>query len=208
MGYVESSNFPDVAFTCICDEPEGQVLRSVKLLRFTPDNLRLLWSKVSKFRTFMGKEINTMEDMLGMFITDSGEPKGLCMMIDDMVGLFYLTEIHGTFEASVHYTFFDRRHRGRVELCKKALEYAFRAFDFQRLSTTVPEYEVKVGHFVQQNLGFVYTGRQRKNKMIRGKLYDTLLYDILREEFLNGNQRCELQNGNSNSIKSSEPAQV
>lgn len=178
-----------IAFTCICDEPEGQVLRTVRHIEFTRENILKLYNQVSKFPTFMGEEIHNLEDMLRFFVTNESngnlKPKGLCLVIDDFIGLFWLTDINGLFDASVHYTFFDRRHRGRVELCKKALEFCFRTFQFQRLYTSVPVYAVRVMAFVE-SLGFYKYGRSRKNRMFRGKLYDACLYDLLREEFLNG----------------------
>lgn len=178
-----------IAFNCICDEPEGKVLRTVRHIEFTQENLIKLYQQVSKFSTFMGQEINSMEDLLRFFVAEDSnhmlQPKGLCLVIDDFIGIFWLTDINGLFEASVHYTFFDRRHKGRVELCKKALAFCFQTFKFHRLYTAVPVYAVGVMRFIE-SLGFVKYGRSRKNRIYKGKYYDACLYDLLSEEFLNG----------------------
>lgn len=181
---------PDnIAFTCICREPEGDILRTVRHIEFNADNLNKLWNQVSKFPTFMGVEINNVEDMLRYFVDEDSngmlKPKGLCLVIDDFVGLFWLTDIKGINEASVHYTFFDKRHRGRLELCKKAIEFCFNSFHFHRLWTMAPVIEKGVIYFIKQ-LKFVEVGRLRRNTYFKGKWFDTYLYDILREDFLNG----------------------
>lgn len=179
----------DIAFTCLCNEPEGEVLRTVRLLEFTKENLDRLYQQISKFPTFMGVEVKSYEDMLRFFVTDNNgkfEAKGLCYVIDDFIGLFWVTDIIGIWEASVHYTFFDRRHKGRVDLCKKALTYTFEVFKFHRLHTAVPITSVRVLAFIE-SLGFVKVGRLRKNRLYKGKFYDTCIYDMLREEF-NGQQ--------------------
>lgn len=168
-------------FTCICEEPRQTVTRVVRQFAFTEDNLKALYAQVSKFRTFMGKDINNIQDMLDIFLTQDLIPRGLCLVVDDFVGIFWLTDINGLFDASVHYTFFDRRQRGREKLCRAAIKYCFDTFKFHRLSTAVPEYEIKVARYVA-NLGFTYTGRFRKNRVIQDRLYDTLLYDVLRTE--------------------------
>lgn len=204
-----SDNPEGVAFTHICREPEGDVLRTVRFVTFTPDNLKKLWEKVSKFPTFMGAEIRDFNDMLKVFIDDSDgtlRPKGLCLVVDDFVGIFYLTDINGIFEASVHYTFFDRRHKGRLDLCKKALKFAFETFQFHRLTTSVPEYATDVNFFVK-TIGFTKVGVQRKNKFFKGKLYNNVLYDILAEE-LDGIRELGLQESDRHSTTTSEPAKV
>ncbi len=176
----------DVIFTCVCNEPEGEVVRTVKLFGFTKENLAKLYERIQRFSTFMGYEINNFQDMLGFFIREETQgaliPKGLALVVDDFVGLFYLTDIIGLEEATVHYTFFDRRHKGRVEICKKALAYTFNHFQFHRLSTQVPGYAVFTQKFVE-SLGFVKEGKLRKNRLSRGKYYDTFVYGLLREEF-------------------------
>lgn len=192
MKKVGSSNvLPNsVAFTCICREPDGDVLRTVRHIEFTPEVITKLYQKISRFPTFMGQEIHSLEDMLRFFVVEgdngsSFKPKGLCLAVDDLVGLFWLSDINGLFEASVHYTFFDRRHKGRVELCKKALRFCFETFKFHRLYTSVPVYAPGTMRFVE-SLGFVKYGRSRKNRIYKGRFYDACLYDLISEEFLNG----------------------
>jgi RimJ/RimL family protein N-acetyltransferase len=185
-----SSAPDDIVFSVICDEPEGKVLRNVRMFEFTSENLHKLYFQVTKFRTFLGVEVRTFEDMLRIFVDEGphGEiiPKGLCLVVDDFVGIFWLTDIVGLHEASVHYTFFDRRHKGRQELCRAALNHAFSVFKFHRLWTKVPVNAVGVLFFIEQ-IGFTKVGRLRRSTYFRGKYYDTNVYDLLHEEILDGN---------------------
>lgn len=176
-----------IAFTCVCDEPEGSILRTVRHFEFNQENLDKLWNKISMFPSFMGSEIRTYTDMIKYFTTiDSGNrviPKGLCLVVDDFVGIFWMTDIKQLHEASVHYTFFDKRNRGRINLCKKALEFAFRHFHFHRLWTQAPVPAAYVNKFIQA-LGFIKFGTARRNTFFKGRFYDTNMYDVLKEEFL------------------------
>lgn len=176
----------DIAFSCICNEPEGQVLRTVRHFDFSKENLDRLYSQISKFPSFMGVEIKNYQDMFRFLIdTRDGKitPRGLCMVIDDFIGVFWLADIKALHEASVHYTFFDARHRGRVDLCKLAIDFAFKHFQFQRLWTQVPTPAIGVNKFVS-SLGFKLFGTARRNTYFQGKFHDTNMYDVLREEYL------------------------
>jgi RimJ/RimL family protein N-acetyltransferase len=196
--------------------PEVDIIITVRPITFTLENLKRLWEKVSQFPTLMGNEVHTQEDMMRFFVSEPipGEfvPRGLCMVIDDFIGIFWLGDINGLMEASVHYTFFDRRHRGRVDLCKKAIEYAFRAYQFHRLFTKVPVSEVRVMAFVE-SLGFVKEGRLRRSTYYRSKFYDTNVYGLLREEYLNGQSRLQQaarpeSEADRERINRGEPAEV
>jgi hypothetical protein len=117
----------EILFQATCEEPEGTFLRVARPLIFTPDNIGRLWEKVNKFPTLMGIEIKDLQDMLNFFVKDYGngtlQARGLCAQIDDLQGIFWLTDIEWPKQASIHYTFFDRRHKGRVDLCKEAVKY-------------------------------------------------------------------------------------
>jgi RimJ/RimL family protein N-acetyltransferase len=175
----------DVLFTSICEEPEGTVIRKVTPFLFTPDNLCRLWAAVQKFPTLMGKEVSNFDQMLDFFVKDHGdgkyEARGLCAQVDDMLGIFWLTDIEWPKQASIHYTFFDRRHRGRVDLCKSAVKYVLNKYRFHRIYTQVPLYAKSPMKFVE-SIGFVKDGRLRSNSFFRGEWYDSNVYSILDSE--------------------------
>lgn len=175
----------EVLFEVECDEPEGKVIRKVTPFVFSEENLLKLWAKVSQFPTLMGKEVRDFNDMLYMFIhfseTNEMRAKGLCCQIDDLVGIFWLTDIEWPGQASLHYTFFDRRHRGRHDLCKAAIKYVFHKYKFHRVYTQVPLYAKYVLKFVGE-LGFKKEGRLRSTVFHKNVWYDSNIYSILSEE--------------------------
>lgn len=171
----------------VCQEPEGNILRTVRLLVFTPENLHKLWEKVSQYPTLYGVDVKKdPQTLLDHIFTQEGydvKANGLFFVVDDFVGLFTLNDIRPGESASVHYSFFDRRHKGRTNLIRVMLGWAFDNFQFKRLETTVPVY-VKpfVMKFVTEDLGFRYEGKKRKATSYLDKRWDVNLYGMLREE--------------------------
>lgn len=177
----------EVLFTCSCNEPEGVITRVVTPFLFTPENLIKLWDKAKEFPMLMGQEIPTFDHMCAIFIhkQTNGDlvSKGLCAQIDDLVGLFWLTDIEHPKQCSLHYTFFDRRHKGRVDLCKAAIEYVLRKYQFHRIYTQVPLYAKSIISFVE-SLGFKKDGRIRSNVLYKGEWFDSNMYSILENEIV------------------------
>lgn len=171
----------------MCQEPEGDILRTVKLLVFTPENLYKLWEKISQYPTLYGVDVKQdPQVLLDHLFTQEGfnvKANGLFFVVDDFVGLFTLNDIRPGESASVHYSFFDRRHKGRVDLIRMMLNWAFNEFQFKRLETTVPVYvKPYVMQFVTEDLGFRYEGKKRKATTYQDKRWDVNLYGMLREE--------------------------
>jgi hypothetical protein len=202
MGVTDGS----LMFQCECDEPKiGKVIRSVYRVEFTPQNLEKLYEKAKQFKHIMGWEIPSYEHFISFFLSpvEGGkfEARGLCARIDDFIGIFWLTDInytHQPFDASIHYTFFDRRHKGRLDLCKEAIRYVFDTYQFERLWTTVPVYMyqpyVKSGkrndkssvmQFVEE-IGFKKEGRLKNKAQFKGQLFDSNLYALTKDEVLSG----------------------
>lgn len=199
------SNDGDLMFQCECNEPEGKIVRSVYKVVFTPQTLDEIYNKAAKFRTLMGWEIPSREHFVAFFLhpkkDGSFDSRGLCARVDDYIGLFWLTDINydkPPFDASIHYTFFDRRHRGRVELCRAAIDYVFRTYEFERLWTQVPLYmstkketETRKEHiwsvlnFVER-IGFRKEGRLKNKMMYKNNLFDANLYALTKNEALSG----------------------
>lgn len=175
----------EVLFESLCEEPEGFVIRRVTPFIFSPENLERLWNKAKEFPTLMGVDIPTFDKMLNIFVHQSEDgaikAKGLCAQIDDLTGIFWLTDIEWPVQASIHYTFFDRRHWGRIDLCKLAIKYIFSKYQFHRIYTQVPLYTKSTLKFVE-NIGFKKDGRLRSNVFYKGEWYDSNLYSVLAGE--------------------------
>ena len=173
----------EVVFSCKCEEPEGTVERSVYFAPLTPERINRYYEKLSKFPTLFNRHITGIEDFLTSFITQDGDSikaNGIIWEVDD-VGLFFITDIYPNYQATGHFTFWDRRFRGREVLLKTALKYAFKEFDFHRIITEVPLYTPATLGAVER-VGFVKEGRLRKATWYQGEWWDVNLYSILREE--------------------------
>lgn len=191
-------------FEVTLDEPEGRVTRKVFPIVFTLPNLQKFYDKAKRFPTLYGKEIiDSPEEFIKLFLVPNGEDSftlnglfwGICdnENLDNLVGVFYMTDIMPS-EALVHYTFFDRRHKGREKLVKEMLKYVFNTYKFQRLAVEIPLYTISK-HKNQNtirfivNCGFFYEGKKRKAAHYRGDWYDINMYGILRTEALRDGSR-------------------
>lgn len=172
--------------TAICDEPEGKVERSIRFMPLTLDNLRQFWDKSKQFPTLFGEEISSDYVRFLNFIMHEGphgiEINGLFWVVDDFVGMFYMTEIEPGFDAQVHYSFFDRRQKGRVELSRAMLRYAFERYEFRRFSVEIPLFVSKMTLNFIEEIGFKHEGRKRRKALYKGQWFDVSCYGLLKEE--------------------------
>lgn len=188
--------------SCECNEPGGLVTRHVYPMILTHENLLRFWQQASKFRVLFSDEIPDFKRFCELFISidngDSPRAHGLFWRIDDFVGMFYMTHIQAN-DAQIHYTFFDRRQRGRAELCRMMIKYVFDTFHFRRLSSEIPYFrqpnrdekeasehnrkKFTFGPFgFACEVGMTPEGRKRKAQYFNGEWWDTQLFGILREE--------------------------
>lgn len=169
----------------LCKEPEGPVTRHVWPFTFTPDATRELWNRASKYPILFGKKLSSIEEFLDVFITQNqsgaAEANGLLWIVDDFVGMFYLENITLT-EATVHYAFFDGRHRGREELVKEMCKMVFEKYKFNRLNAFIPAYVGMIPRNFIDRCGFKIEGRKRNASWWKGKLFHSYCYGILPED--------------------------
>lgn len=174
-----------------CVEAKSTVTRNVYPMKLTRDNLLLFWEKARKYSTLFSQEIkDDFNKFLDVFIGQEEDgsivSRGLLWVIDDFVGVFYVTDIRPEEDALVHFTFFDGRIRGRDELAKRMLKYVFHHYQFRRLSAKAPLFVVPATlHFIER-IGFKKEGRKRKSSYYNGEWFDTIHFGILREEIDDG----------------------
>lgn len=183
----QGTNKPVVSL--VCYEPEGEFLRHVYPMDFTIENLHVLWEKSREFPTLFSTEVrNDFSKFCNIFLSVGSDgnlkANGLAYVVDDFVGVYYLTDIYPNLDAQTHYTFFDRRHRGRIMLTKALIQYVMKEYNFQRLSTIVPSFvDSRVRRFVM-NIGFTLEGEKRNSIWYKGNLYNEYLYGIVRTDVL------------------------
>lgn len=167
----------------------------VRPLLVTPESIQKFWEQAKKFPTVYGHEnVSTIEDFVTMFFPVDGNgtlnSSGLFWVVNEFLGVFYLTEIRedggNLIDANAHYTFFDKRHRGRVGLVKEMLKYWFTKYNFNRLSAEIPNYVTPQARHFAMECGMSYEGKKRKSSFYKGEWFDVNLYGILRGEVLNG----------------------
>lgn len=174
-------------FAVECNEPEGLVTREVFFMPLSPQNLKTFWEKARQFRTLFGADINQdFKKFMELFVSQDGDQlraHGLFWRIDDFVGVFDLTHIT-EIDALCHYTFFDRRHKGREELTRQLIRYVFREFGFRRLSVEIPKYASPHTFGFTTALGFKKEGIKRKSAPYKDDWFDVVCFGLLREEAL------------------------
>lgn len=171
-------------FECVCQEPEGAITRRVYPMALTPDNLKRFWELTSKFRILFDAEVSDFQQFCELLMSRDGgdnlSAHGLFWKIDDFVGVYYMTNI-AAHDAQIHYSFFDRRQRGRQQLTRMIIKYVFEQYGFRRLSAEIPYAAKGTFQFVEQ-VGLKHEGRKRKSILFDNEWFDARCYGILREE--------------------------
>ena len=173
--------------TQVCHEPEGDFERSIRLMPLSVENLKRFWNEAIQYRTLFNEEIRgDFNKFLNVFLYYDTEKKiqtrGLFWVLDDFAGVYYMTRMIPGIDALVHVNMLDGRFKGREEITKKVLLYAFEKFKFHRLTIQVPVYiKPNVIRFIR-NLGFVSEGRLRGMVSYHDKWFDVFSFSIFRDE--------------------------
>jgi RimJ/RimL family protein N-acetyltransferase len=163
-------------------------------LIFTPETIEKFWLQAKQFPTLYGHEIvGDINKFIDLFFRREGTvfvPYGLFWVMnpEKFTGVFYLTDIReedgALTDAHAHYTFFDRRHHGRVPLVKEMLKFWFTKYGFQRLSAEIPNYVTPQARHFAMECGMAYEGKRRAAAKYKGEWFAVNLYGVLRSEVL------------------------
>lgn len=169
-----------------CDEPEGEVVRRVRFVELTMEKLLEFYNRLKEFDIIFNDDFPNDPIAFGqLFLNQSPngfvQARGLIWEVDD-VGILYLTNI-GLKSATAHFSFWDRRMRGRHELVKAMIKYVMLEYGFERIETRAGVHAPRAITAVEL-IGFVKEGRLRKSVSYKGKLFDANVYSLLREEVL------------------------
>src|SRR3990167_38562 len=176
--------------TAVCEEKHETVERHVYPMTLSVENLREVWERSKEHATLFSQEVRQdFAKFISLFVRegkDGLEATGLFWVIDDFIGVYYLTEIMDH-DALMHYSFFDGSFKGRVDLTKEMIQYVFKRFGFVRLTGICPVRAVPALAFAKK-LGLSEEGRKRKAVMYKGEWNDVIMFGILREEALDGRE--------------------
>jgi RimJ/RimL family protein N-acetyltransferase len=177
---------PEPVLSIECAEPEGTVTRNVYPMVLTPKNLHTFWSKSRKFVTLFDSETRgDFHKFMEVFVkegSDGIEARGLFWVVDDFVGVLYLTDIDVGTDARVHYVFFDGRHKGRLDLIRGMLAYVMTRYNFHRLTAEAPLFYKPSALIFAEQIGFIKEGRKRLARRFDNKWFDVNVYGLLQEE--------------------------
>ncbi len=162
-------------------------------LVFTPETIEVFWNKAKQFPMLYGHEIqgdiNKFIDLF--FIRDTNgmlQTQGLFWVMnpEEFTGVFYLNNIFSINEqpvdAHVHYTFFDRRHHGRVPIIRKMLKYVFEHYGFRRLTAEIGNFNSPQARHFASECGFKLEGKRRNAVPYKDDWFDVNLYGLLKSE--------------------------
>lgn len=175
--------------TSTCNERGIDVARSIYLMTLSSQNLRTLWEKSRRYQNLFGFEIEGSFERFASLMISGDEnhvsPTGLFWVVDDFVGLFYMTRIIPNVDALVHYIFFDRIHKGREHLIESMMSYAFKTFGFQRITVELPDYASGHAFTMIEDLGFNLEGCKQHASENKAGWHDVFLFGLTRENFIN-----------------------
>lgn len=178
--------FDEPVISIECQEPDGIVTRHMYRMILTPKNLHTFWSKARKFVTLFNEEVRgDFHKFMEVFLREGPEgieARGLFWVVDDFVGIMYLTDIEPLVDAKVHYAFFDGRHKGRHDLVRAMILYVMDRYNFHRLTAEAPLYYKPSAMLFAEQVGFVKEGRKRLSRRFDNKWFDVNIYGILRED--------------------------
>lgn len=167
-----------------CSEPDGKIVRTVSPGRLSFNRLRYLWDKLSQFDVLFNDYVaQDFKSFVSNFVMqENGQPvpTGLIWDVDD-VGIFYLTDIHPMESGLAHFVFWDRRFKGREELCREMLRFLFDRYKFHRIRVEVPLYAKYTLQAVER-IGFIKEGRARDAVRYKGEWFDVNFYSMLEGE--------------------------
>ena len=126
--------------------------------------MKFLWEKLSQFDVLFNDFIRgDYKAFVNHFIVQiDGQPSatGLIWDVDD-VGIILLNDIVPFKSAMAHFVFWDKRFRGREELIRQMIRYAFETYRFRRIRVEVPLYAAETKKAVER-VGFIQEGRMKK----------------------------------------------
>jgi RimJ/RimL family protein N-acetyltransferase len=178
-------DFGTPVLTVECDEPEGTFVRSVRPVQLNMERLKFYYDQLKQFDVVFNDFIeNDLESFINIFLSDDGHDgivsNGLIWEVDS-VGIIYITDIRPS-SAVAHFSFWDRRLKGRENLIRAMLRWGFDQFGFHRIEARVGLYAAPWVSRAIERVGFKKEGRLREAVQYKGEWFDMNVYSILEHE--------------------------
>lgn len=183
----------DILLSVELNESGEKVTRHVKQIALSRENLQKIWLKSKKFPMLFDTEVlGDFEKFCSIFLElgEDGKPaaRGLIYVIDDFLGIFYLTNIEFYAEenmndADCHFTFFDGRIHGRDVLARAMVNYVFEKYAPHRLSAKLPIFVKAATKDFIKRIGFKLEGTLKSKCWRDNQHHDVLQLAILHSEW-------------------------
>ncbi len=153
----------------------------VTLMTLDRDKVMDLWLKVKDYDRLF--EDDTRGDVEA-FYTSVYRKDTIILRLPN--GILTLSKIRPSLSAECHAVFFDRRLADKTEAVRGAILWGFFEFDLYRLSAVIPKTSIALRRWMMRSLGFRHEGTLRHDFYYKGKLSDSTVLSLLREEVLDG----------------------
>lgn len=154
---------------------------TVRHMVLTWDKVKWLWDTLQAYKTLFSDFVRgdygnffnllTSRDTLWFEVWEG----------EEVVGLFWLSDLHLLTDANVHTMFFDRKPAEKTELTRRMLWWFFKNFPVNRVTAQPPGiYHATIR--LMERLGFKHEGTKRGAILIGNKWNDQVIYGITRSE--------------------------
>lgn len=136
-------------FAVVCDEPGGRVSRVVKTMTTDPRQVLVVYDSLKLVTNYLAKE-KQLEPTALISLLD---PRFLHLLVDDVGIIAVYPELPHP-AAHVHITFWDKRLRGREELCRETARRVMQTLSLKYLWTAIPDGARATAAFARR-VGFI-----------------------------------------------------
>lgn len=143
----------------------------------SPENIINAWTKLNQFPILFDDRVRGNLDWFSasLFSRDS------VVLATGNYGICICENVIPFRSSQIHLTFWDKRFKGRREECVQALKWFFSHFRLIRSTIIVPYTVLYTIKFIK-SLGFKEEGTYRKSYLVNGRLYDQIIFGLLKEE--------------------------
>lgn len=159
---------------------EAKLPDDLQLMELTLEKTIELWKRMNEIN---GLFDDFKKNNFNAFRATIGSPNSLWLELKSGGGVVYLLDIVRGLSATAHFVFWDRKLRGKEELCRQALRFAMRNIPLAKVNVFLPDYAKKLGDFIRRT-GFTREGKIRRWSMSNKRLFDVYVYGITYEEVM------------------------
>lgn len=152
----------------------------------TKENIQMAWEKLSQFPILFD---DFYRGNFNAFVSELIDPNTILLYTGDY-GMVRVCNIAPFRNADIHLAFWDRRFKGRGEMCKQALRWLFFNLQLRRATICVPSNVYSTISFII-SLGFRKEGQIRDAILYKGRFLDRLIFGLLFSDLFHLNASSE-----------------